>query len=709
MSTWLPDEFFATHWRRRPLLIRGGASRLLTPGVTEDELDDAIARLSRLDPDRVKRSGDDVVFAQRIDAVVPRLRVLAQRLVPLFGSANVGFDGSTMRDGHSIGSHYDYSDNFILQQSGAKLWRLHPPDIIPRDQQRLRMLKHPELGPVPMPAGAIEYTLEPGDLLYIPIFWPHWGLSRGPSTSVSLLVDAESAHGEIVPTLAALLSEDERFWSPLPAVPVDLASAEAALPDALAQVLSDLGEALRDPTVARTLARRWWQARVARLRQAAGVAPPRDASSADALPIDMARVRTLLQAPLPPLDPSRLALPEPDGAAHRLLRDYAWRPYLKRLLVLCSRAHAKLHDEAHRRSLATLVVGVQRLAPDVLRDLLLRPELTSWIWRMAEALEFAFPPQLELLVRHLGVALLPALFVHDALPAGEPVLLAPTDSTELHLLSLTCALRTREPLPEVVTAVAAGDELRLGEALAIPRAALREPARGDGWEVVPLATAPGSRVLLLRTSRWYTEFFPAREDVEGRVSPLFLDIDDAALAAWRAAMTEGLQRVGHHWPAARAELEDSVAVLLPVRSHGLRPHNASVAGFRGLITASARPDYMTAQTLVHEAAHNKLSTLLDVYPVVTNPDDELHPSPFVAIPRPLTALVHGVYSFLHDIQLTRRMLAAGVPALAEAPMDRYLRKIEDRVAAAMSTLRQHARLTPAGEALLAGVERARET
>lgn len=709
------EDFFRDYWRKRPLFIKGGAEHLLQPSVSESELDQAFVQLAEIDPKRIRRSGDNVIFGLRIDHVIPRLRSLARRFVADFGFPSVGFDGIKALGGHSIGSHYDYSDNFVLQQSGIKHWRLHPPDIIPGDQLRRRILGDPNLGPVYMPEGALEFVLEPGDLLYLPLFWPHWGVSQGPSTSVSLLIDAESAMDEIVPVLVRALSEAPSFWSPLPATSLDLAEVDPPMPDAWRQVFHNLAQALTEPNLMEGVARQFWNNHINRLRTSAAMVLHEQTNSDPApreLAIDMQWARGQLQAALPPLEVGKLVLPDSDPNTFGTLCEYTYRPYLKRFLITCAKAFSFLRDDTRKRSLHTLVRGLQQLDRSVLCKLFLRPEMTSWIWRTAEAIDFAFAPRIELMFEHLGTFLWPVLLAHGVLPERETIVFAPSSANEVHLFQLGRGISTEHALPNPLTLVLKNETIYLGPSpeIEIPVGAIVASNRVETNRVcvAPLPSTQLGHIVVLRTSAWFSEFFPKTE-AEGRASPLYLDIPDDELNSLREEMNRAMHLLDKHWPAARAEIERGIGLILPVHSRGLRAHNASVAGFRGLITSSVRPAYMLAQSLVHEAGHNKLSSLLDVVRLSQNADDELFYSPFVDTSRPITALIHGVYAFLQDIHITRRMLSGGVAGLSEAPMEKYLQKIEARVRSTVATIRAHARLTEHGEVLVSGIERGLES
>ena len=89
-------------------------------------------------------------------------------------------------DQSSSGPHIDNYDVFILQSEGKKTWRIEKlprplitlPDSEFVEDLDLRILKDFK--------EYDEYVLEPGDLLYIPVGYAHWGISRGESLSFSI-------------------------------------------------------------------------------------------------------------------------------------------------------------------------------------------------------------------------------------------------------------------------------------------------------------------------------------------------------------------------------------------------------------------------------------------------------------------------------------------------------------------------------------------
>jgi 50S ribosomal protein L16 3-hydroxylase len=211
------DEFRAEYWRRRPLCVRGGGHDLIDFRVPRHEFERLTTRLAVTSPMHVRRRCREITFVENVSQASERLQRRARALGEALGCPSVWVDGVLARDGCSIGSHYDDSDNFIVQQSGEKLWRLHDPSIIPVEHLRRRMLGDPTVAAVEMPDDCLEFVLEPGDLLYIPLFWAHDGISRGPSFSLTLVCNATSALAQALPRLIERLAQDPWWWRPIPA------------------------------------------------------------------------------------------------------------------------------------------------------------------------------------------------------------------------------------------------------------------------------------------------------------------------------------------------------------------------------------------------------------------------------------------------------------------------------------------------------------
>ena len=84
-------------------------------------------------------------------------------------------------DGGSVGPHFDRYDVFLLQGEGQRLWRIgqYCDDSTPQ-------LEHESLHLLANFDCVEEYLLNPGDALYIPPGYAHWGVAQGECTTFSL-------------------------------------------------------------------------------------------------------------------------------------------------------------------------------------------------------------------------------------------------------------------------------------------------------------------------------------------------------------------------------------------------------------------------------------------------------------------------------------------------------------------------------------------
>jgi 50S ribosomal protein L16 3-hydroxylase len=185
------EEFLRTYWRKKPLFIKNGAKDLLGIIITEKAFDRVVNELRSSGAGNIKERKDKVTFVENLSAHMPDLRRLADHYAKLFGTPKAWFDGVRTYSDSGIGAHFDHSDNFVLQQTGVKLWTLAPPDTLKKADVARRMLNAPGVGSAEISQGAsITFELEPGDLLYLPLLWVHSGVSIGESLSVSLVCPA---------------------------------------------------------------------------------------------------------------------------------------------------------------------------------------------------------------------------------------------------------------------------------------------------------------------------------------------------------------------------------------------------------------------------------------------------------------------------------------------------------------------------------------
>ncbi|KXK59954.1 hypothetical protein AWW66_21535 [Micromonospora rosaria] len=140
-------------------------------------------------------------------------------------------------------------------------------------------------------------------------------------------------------------------------------------------------------------------------------------------------------------------------------------------------------------------------------------------------------------------------------------------------------------------------------------------------------------------------------------------VDAAGAARWRARLAPGWRLLATRHRSSAADLAEVVSVLTPLRRDPAGRPLAALAGGGtpaeltaplisgtfpaavGCIALAGTGDARTiAATLVHELAHNKLAALDDLFPLVEPTAGARHPAPWRAGPRPLPALVHGLYA-----------------------------------------------------------------
>lgn len=224
------DVFYREYWRKRPLYIPGGAASLSAGGLDRVQFLEIQSALEQLDKPMVRSFRDGTVHAQNLDRVCPRLKEAAEQHSRLWRARSVWFDASLSPRWGGIGSHADTSDNFVLQQEGSRLWRLHSPACLDEKFIRARCVGVISEATVEMAEAELEYELGPGDLLYIPYLWLHEGITTADqSISMSLAFNLESPLLGLFKLLRRQLTAKNQWWHPLPLMPLGDAEARSKL------------------------------------------------------------------------------------------------------------------------------------------------------------------------------------------------------------------------------------------------------------------------------------------------------------------------------------------------------------------------------------------------------------------------------------------------------------------------------------------------
>lgn len=672
----LDEGFFSQafrdrYWRQKPCVVRAAQPR---PDLDSARFQAAAERARQEDPVRVKE-GAGTVFIEAIERYLRPMETLLAPFRTLAPGSPVWCDAiRTEGHGGGIGCHFDDSDNFVFQLEGAKHWRLHAPDIIPADRVRRRLLQEQGVGGIHMPEDScLEVRIEPGDALYLPILWPHWGESEGPSLSLSVAVNPTSLV-RLIRWELERVEHDPVFFMPL--------KAGHDLTGEVSRLFLDLRG----------------KANVEAAPTAPVVTIPREGSVEPAELIwDVARLRRLLAGLCQVPDPAAALL---GGDRPENLQAPFAGLMLKRLCLGVKHAHERDINPATRFHLA-LCARVLGQAPDLaLRTWACSPDTTAWVWQMARTLSFHFAPQIETVAAYLGNQVLD-LAIQARLSGPARGLFLTLAGSTLELPG--AGLRLRFPIPGLEQAQVdlEGERMKFRAAMALGwlETGPEGPRAGGGLEWEPLPRVPGTTIVLCHGSPMVHAFYPRRK--EERASRILEVFQAKDVERYQAALGEGMAFLDRVWPEGAADVRAFVSVAVPLEDdQGPDPNNQSVHAFRGLVATSPRGGASSAQTWMHESGHNKFSTLMDLSLLVDegNASTTIF-SPFVGTERPWQALLHGLFSFARDLEATRRLMGV-VPEPTGMPLDSYFNCHLQRWRQALGLAEAGLRFTPQGAKLM---------
>lgn len=191
-------RFFEEYWQKQPLLIRQaipGFTGLLTPnelaGLACEE--DAQSRLvmqqrgkwvvesGPFDEDRFASlpQNDWTLLVQGVNHFLSEAADLVQDFDFLPRARLDDLMVSFAPNGGGVGPHFDSYDVFLLQGLGQRLWRIS-------DQDDMQLIEGAPLRILENFHTQQEWLLEPGDMLYLPPCYAHWGIAVGECMTYSI-------------------------------------------------------------------------------------------------------------------------------------------------------------------------------------------------------------------------------------------------------------------------------------------------------------------------------------------------------------------------------------------------------------------------------------------------------------------------------------------------------------------------------------------
>lgn len=249
-------DFMVQNWEREPLLVTD-KSTLLNHLLLETDLESLIAwhgrsgqppfsvaknsavgprHSSRPLPD-ARRAYDagETIFVPEIHLRWEPFAVFCRMLETEFRHPVGATLVFSPPNAQGLTPHFDAAAVFALQITGEKTWKVARP-------VREKPLFGDPLTDLPaLPEPHVDYRLTPGDVLYVPMGFPHIALSgAAPSVHVSVYINCIRARDMFARALALAADADVAFRQPL--APGLLGSAEGA--PAIATLFRDLADRL---------------------------------------------------------------------------------------------------------------------------------------------------------------------------------------------------------------------------------------------------------------------------------------------------------------------------------------------------------------------------------------------------------------------------------------------------------------------------------
>ena len=224
--------FLRDHWQKKPLLIRNPWLSWKSP-LSPDELA-GLACEDHVESRLITQSSDDwnaehgplpetrfgelgkspwTLLVQAVDQHVPEVAAMIEpfRFIPNWRIDDVMV--SYASDGGGVGPHFDHYDVFLVQGRGQRRWQIGSmcDEATPlRSHEDLLLLANFE--------AIEEWTLDPGDMLYIPPGVAHNGVAVGKDCMTYSVGFRSPSRKELIGNwcddLLPNLTDDDRYCDP---------------------------------------------------------------------------------------------------------------------------------------------------------------------------------------------------------------------------------------------------------------------------------------------------------------------------------------------------------------------------------------------------------------------------------------------------------------------------------------------------------------
>jgi 50S ribosomal protein L16 3-hydroxylase len=225
-----PKIFLRDYWQKKPLLIRGGLKNWQCPldpndlaGLAcEESVESRLVIEHPTNKWNLEKGPftDDrfgslpkknwTLLVQAVDHYVPDIQALLDHFDFLSRWRIDDVMISYATKGGSVGPHYDQYDVFLIQGAGKRRWKIGQmcsDDDKLQEGAQLRLLKNF--------VATDEWIVEPGDIVYIPPRFGHWGVADDDdcmTLSVGFRAPSQAqVLGNFCDEVLSRLSEDNRY------------------------------------------------------------------------------------------------------------------------------------------------------------------------------------------------------------------------------------------------------------------------------------------------------------------------------------------------------------------------------------------------------------------------------------------------------------------------------------------------------------------
>ncbi len=231
------EQFLAEYWQKKPLLIRQAFKNFQSPidanllaGMALAEEVESRLIIEQRQPQGPSQwdlkcgpfSEQDfqelpkshwTLLVQAVDHFMPDMAALLDqfRFIPNWRLDDLMVSYAPF--GGSVGPHFDYYDVFLLQAQGQRRWQVG--QSCTEDAERL---EGTELSILKTFDETQDWTLEAGDMLYLPPQLAHWGVSQSDDCMTFSVGFRAPSHADIISEfsqhLASKLPAHQRYSDP---------------------------------------------------------------------------------------------------------------------------------------------------------------------------------------------------------------------------------------------------------------------------------------------------------------------------------------------------------------------------------------------------------------------------------------------------------------------------------------------------------------